>query len=270
MVGDDRWWLGDRADRDSAAVPLADRVEWAVYSLLSTAGPLSEDAVHRADRRPVHRPRPAGRGARPGLPRELSQPVQHAGPPRHDRRRRQAQPRARRADRGSRGPRAPARVLVLDRRAAAAPPPGRRAARRPPGRPRARGTALPRPDRRRGPRGGRCHLVRPRSGRVPVGGRVDGDAGRARAPPARTDPPRRSARPVPRRAAGAGGARPPQAGALAAPAPGARGGRLAPAQGEPPPGVGAPRPVELADLEALLGLDPAVERTGDQLSLFAG
>ena len=42
MVGDDRWWLGDRIDRDSAAVPLADRVEWAVYSLLSTAGPLSE------------------------------------------------------------------------------------------------------------------------------------------------------------------------------------------------------------------------------------
>ena len=37
-----RWWLGDRGDRDAAAVPLADRVEWAVYSLLSTAGPLSE------------------------------------------------------------------------------------------------------------------------------------------------------------------------------------------------------------------------------------
>ena len=41
-VGDDRWWLGDPQDRDLAAVPLADRVEWAVYSLLSTAGPLSE------------------------------------------------------------------------------------------------------------------------------------------------------------------------------------------------------------------------------------
>jgi hypothetical protein len=40
----DRWWLGERADRDTAAVPLADRVEWAVYSLLSTAGPLSEAA----------------------------------------------------------------------------------------------------------------------------------------------------------------------------------------------------------------------------------
>jgi hypothetical protein len=37
-----RWWLADRADREAAAVPLADRVEWAVFSLLSTAGPLSE------------------------------------------------------------------------------------------------------------------------------------------------------------------------------------------------------------------------------------
>ncbi|HYM84621.1 MAG TPA: hypothetical protein VEY67_10760 [Candidatus Dormibacteraeota bacterium] len=40
----DRWWLADRADRDAAAVPLADRVEWAVFSLLSTGGPLSEAA----------------------------------------------------------------------------------------------------------------------------------------------------------------------------------------------------------------------------------
>jgi hypothetical protein len=39
-----RWWLGDRADRDAAAVPLADRVEWSVFSLLSTAGPLAESA----------------------------------------------------------------------------------------------------------------------------------------------------------------------------------------------------------------------------------
>ena len=39
-----RWWLADREDIANAAVPLADRVEWAVYSLLSTAGPLSESA----------------------------------------------------------------------------------------------------------------------------------------------------------------------------------------------------------------------------------
>ncbi|MEI7744736.1 MAG: hypothetical protein WCK58_13425, partial [Chloroflexota bacterium] len=40
----DAWWLARREDRDAAAVPLADRVEWAVFSLLSTAGPLSEAA----------------------------------------------------------------------------------------------------------------------------------------------------------------------------------------------------------------------------------
>jgi hypothetical protein len=39
-----RWWLADQRDRDAAAAPLADRVEWAVFSLLSTAGPLSESA----------------------------------------------------------------------------------------------------------------------------------------------------------------------------------------------------------------------------------
>jgi hypothetical protein len=39
-----RWWLADPDDLAVAAVPLADRVEWAVYSLLSTAGPISETA----------------------------------------------------------------------------------------------------------------------------------------------------------------------------------------------------------------------------------
>ena len=42
-----RWWLADREDRDAAAVPLADRVEWAVFSLLSTAGPISETAFYQ-------------------------------------------------------------------------------------------------------------------------------------------------------------------------------------------------------------------------------
>ena len=41
-----RWWLADPDDVARAAVPLADRVEWAVYSLLSTAGPISETAFH--------------------------------------------------------------------------------------------------------------------------------------------------------------------------------------------------------------------------------
>ena len=39
-----RWWLADRHDLEAAAIPLADRVEWAVYSLLSTAGPIAESA----------------------------------------------------------------------------------------------------------------------------------------------------------------------------------------------------------------------------------
>jgi hypothetical protein len=41
-----RWWLAQAADREAAQPPLADRVEWAVYSLLSTAGPLSEAAFY--------------------------------------------------------------------------------------------------------------------------------------------------------------------------------------------------------------------------------
>jgi hypothetical protein len=38
------WWLADADDLATAATPLADRVEWAVYSLLSTAGPIAETA----------------------------------------------------------------------------------------------------------------------------------------------------------------------------------------------------------------------------------
>ena len=41
-VAPGRWWLADERDRETAAAPLADRVEWAVFSLLSTAGPMSE------------------------------------------------------------------------------------------------------------------------------------------------------------------------------------------------------------------------------------
>ncbi|MEO8208046.1 MAG: hypothetical protein ABI598_03340 [Chloroflexota bacterium] len=45
-VAPGRWWLSARRDLEGAAVPLADRVEWAVYSLLSTAGPMDEPAFH--------------------------------------------------------------------------------------------------------------------------------------------------------------------------------------------------------------------------------
>ncbi len=39
-----RWWLTDPDDLAGAATPLADRVEWAVFSLLSTAGPITESS----------------------------------------------------------------------------------------------------------------------------------------------------------------------------------------------------------------------------------
>ncbi len=39
-----RWWLRDAADAAAARAPLSDRVEWAVYSLLSTSGGISEAA----------------------------------------------------------------------------------------------------------------------------------------------------------------------------------------------------------------------------------
>ncbi|HTS15009.1 MAG TPA: hypothetical protein VMH24_05035, partial [Candidatus Sulfotelmatobacter sp.] len=39
-----RWWLRDPRDMAEAAVPLADRLEWAVFSLLSTSGQISEAA----------------------------------------------------------------------------------------------------------------------------------------------------------------------------------------------------------------------------------
>jgi hypothetical protein len=38
------WWLRDPGDVAASALPLADRVEWAVFSLLSTSGGLSEAA----------------------------------------------------------------------------------------------------------------------------------------------------------------------------------------------------------------------------------
>ncbi|MFI5291335.1 MAG: hypothetical protein ACHQ02_00560 [Candidatus Limnocylindrales bacterium] len=41
---DGRWWLKDERDIAAAALPLSDRVEWAVFSLLSTAGGLDEAA----------------------------------------------------------------------------------------------------------------------------------------------------------------------------------------------------------------------------------
>ncbi len=39
-----RWWLAQPTDQDACALPLSDRVEWAVFSLLATANRVSESA----------------------------------------------------------------------------------------------------------------------------------------------------------------------------------------------------------------------------------
>ena len=54
-VAPGRWWLADPRDREAAAAPLADRVEWAVFSLLSTAGRLSSNAGRNTTRSPAMR-----------------------------------------------------------------------------------------------------------------------------------------------------------------------------------------------------------------------
>ena len=41
-----RWWLRQREEIEAARLPLSDRVEWAVFSLLSTAGTLTEQAFY--------------------------------------------------------------------------------------------------------------------------------------------------------------------------------------------------------------------------------
>lgn len=41
-----QWWLAAAHDLGEAALPLADRVEWAVFSLLTTSGRLSETALY--------------------------------------------------------------------------------------------------------------------------------------------------------------------------------------------------------------------------------
>ncbi|HXQ95380.1 MAG TPA: hypothetical protein VN800_00520 [Candidatus Acidoferrales bacterium] len=41
-----RWWLRDPRDVQAAAIPLSDRLEWAVFSLLATTGGLAEGAFY--------------------------------------------------------------------------------------------------------------------------------------------------------------------------------------------------------------------------------
>jgi hypothetical protein len=45
VLDEDRLWLADPRDQAAAAAPLADRLEWAVFSLLQTGEPVAEAAV---------------------------------------------------------------------------------------------------------------------------------------------------------------------------------------------------------------------------------
>ena len=189
------------ADREAAAVPLADRVEWAVFSLLSTAGPLSRDGVPRADRRLfTGHDLPDEALVRACLQSYRSR-ASTAGPDRDRRRPPPPRPGAHRADRGCSPTAATAsgcRVWIGRREQA------RRIGRRRPRRPGSTSASArcrsrrPQPRGRRG-RGGRLRLVRPRQAGLPVRGRMDRDARRADPPPPRPDPPGRGHRPVPRR-----------------------------------------------------------------------
>ena len=80
--------------------------------------------VLRADRDALQRPRPARRGPGPGLPRELSQPGQHARPPRHRRRPAAPQPGAHGPAGDPRRRRPPTRHAGLARPPRADPPDG--------------------------------------------------------------------------------------------------------------------------------------------------
>ena len=263
---------GRPADRAAAAAPLADRVEWAVFSLLSTAGPLVGVVVLRADRGAVLRPRPARRGARPGLPPELPQPGQHARPARHRRRPAAPDPAARRDDRPARRRRPPARDERLDRPPRAGPQARRRA-----------GSATGSTSASIGPTSSRSagpSTTSPRStasGTSAAGRRflfeVEWTAmlGEPLLRRHARIPPGRFARPLPRRRPGADGAHPPQARALAAPARGGRARQLARPQVEPPAGVPRPRRrSSSATWSRTSGSIPVVERSGEQMPLFEG
>ena len=224
----------------------------------------------RAGRGALLRPRPARRGARPGLPVQLSEPGLHGGPARDRRGRPAPDGRAHGAARAPRERRPPARDVGLAGAAGAGPQDRGSDARRLPRRARADGLAhLDHARPGRGPRGGRLHLVRPRTDRVPVRGRVDRDA-RRRAPP--------TPRPHPRRTTASSGSW--------------RWPRSAPswsATSWRPRRSSVPRwptanwhlilwpylrawlerdELDLAGLEPYLGLEPAVERRGEQLGLF--
>ena len=266
-----RWWLADREDIDAAAVPLADRVEWAVYSLLSTAGPLPESSFFE---------RIAALFTGHDLPDEalvracLQSYRSLASTPDRvvtgDDLLRRAQQHAEMIARLADGGHRLGMSVWIGRREQARKLGSRRL-----------GDWLDEREQRAylahvsravdDLAGGRLRLVRPRPGGAPVRGRVDGDARRAAAPPPRPDPAGGLDRPVPRRRPGADGARPPQDRAVAADPRGDRARQLAHPQVEPPPGVPRPRRARTsATSSRTSGSTRSSSGRGEQLPLFEG
>ena len=262
---------GERADREAAAAPLADRVEWAVYSLLSTAGPLSEAAFLD---------RIAGLFIGPDLPdealvracldsyRSLAS-TQDDLVTTDDLTRRSQEHGELIAD--DRRARPPAGLLVLDRRA------GSSGARSAASRCGTGSTTASSPARRTSAgSAARTSRTSTSSGTSAGARRSCGRSSgrRCSATPCsapRADAARRAPRPVPRRAARARGAGAPQARAVArCSATELETGDWHILKANHLRDWASHEEVALADMEGLLGLDPAVERTGDQLALFGG
>ena len=84
-VEEDLWWLRDPRDLAAAKASLSERVEWAIFSLLSTSGGISQASFDERVGRLFRGPETADRRARGGLPRQLSlrgagRPMASSGP----------------------------------------------------------------------------------------------------------------------------------------------------------------------------------------------
>ena len=233
-----RWWLRAERDLAQARPPLSDRLEWAVFGLLSTSQGIDEATFFERVAQHVQRPRHARSGARAGVLESYRDPELDAG-------RAAAAGRAGRRATSSTaswsacwsstaiGWACAATCRSKERRRATAAARWATCCPRTSSAPTCRSIA---PATWHTLESDRLHLVPARQGHVPVRGRVDGDAHRRAAAPRPAHPGRRDGRPLPRHPARARRAGPLQAGALAAAAASARRAELA------YPQVGSPAP----------------------------
>ena len=264
-----RWWLADADDLAAAATPLADRVEWAVYSLLSTAGPISETAffermatMFTATTSPTTalvRAASRATAAWPARPTGSSPATTCCAGARSTPTCSRRSPTAAGASGCAVwiGRREQTRRLATGGLLGDLLEPGEE-------RLSLGGIGAGRGRRRRG----RCDLVRPRQGRLPVRGRMDRDARRDRCCAGTPGSRRRGPRPVPGHRAGTGRARPLQARSLAAAAGRPRAGTWHIVKSDQLRAFLARDPLDLADLEPYLGLEPTAARRAEQMPLF--